>query len=344
MVNKIMKVAMLVKPHDLQIVEMPMPQLSDENSVLIKVHAMGICGSDVHAYHGKLATVSYPRIIGHEVVGEAVQVGSKVNHIKQGDHVVMDPVVSCGQCPACKAGRKNVCKQVKCMGVAVEGGCAEYIILSQENVITIPMDIPWEDAVVIEPYTIGAQVVARGEVTGQDVLLVMGAGPIGLVILQAAKRLGAKVIVSDLMESRLQLAREMGADVTVNSAQQDIASIVNDFTNGYGVDVAVDAVGVPVLFEQALELTAPGGRIVIIGFNPTAAQVPELFITRKELDIRGSRMHANKFPEVVQWVANKEVLTKPLVSHEFPFENITEAFKLLEESPEKTCKVIIKFI
>jgi len=338
-----MKVAMLLKPHDLQIVEMPMPQLSDENSVLIKVHAMGICGSDVHAYHGKLATVSYPRVIGHEVVGEAVQVGSNVKHIKPGDHVVMDPVVSCGECPTCKAGRRNVCKQVKCMGVAVEGGCAEYIILSQQNVLPIPKDIPWEDAVVIEPYTVGAQVVARGEVTKDDIMLVMGAGTIGLVILQAAKRLGAKVIVSDLIESRLKLAREMGADVTVNSAKQDITAIVNDFTHGYGVSVAVDAVGVPTLFEQALELTAPGGRIVIIGFNPTAAQVPELLITRKELDIRGSRMHANKFPEVIQWVVNKEVLTKPLVSHEFSFENIVEAFKLLEESPETTCKVIIKF-
>ena len=343
MVNRMMKVALLVKSHDLQIVERPIPQLSDENSVLIKVHAMGICGSDVHAYHGKLATVSYPRVIGHEVVGEAIKVGANVTNIKPGDHVVMDPVVSCGICPACKAGRKNVCKEVKCMGVAAEGGCAEYIILSQENVLPFPKEIPWKDAVVIEPYTIGAQVVARGEVEKDDIVLVMGAGPIGLVILQAAKRLGAKVIVSDLIESRLKLALEMGADVAVDSSKQNITAIVNDFTNGYGVNVAVDAVGVPALFEQALDLTAPAGRIVIIGFNPTPAQIGELLITRKELDIRGSRMHANKFPEVIQWVANKEVLTKQLVSHEFSFENIVEAFTLLEESPETTCKVIITF-
>lgn len=336
-----MKAAILIKPHELKLVDKAMPELTDDSSVIMKVRAIGICGSDVHAYHGKLATVSYPRTIGHEVVGEITAVGAAVTHIAAGDHAVLDPVVSCGSCPTCLAGRNNVCQDVKCMGVAAEGGAAEYVILPAKNVHVIPKGIAWRDAVLAEPYTVGAQMVARGGVTASDTVLIMGAGTIGLVALQAAKRLGAKVIVSDPLAARLELARQLDADVVINPAAQDVGSIVRELTKGYGVSVAIDAVGVPALFETAVELTAPGGRIVIIGFNPMPASVPELPITRKELDIRGSRMHAHKFPEVIRWLAEKQVKTAPFISHEFAFADIQSAFDLLEQHPEQTCKVII---
>jgi 2-desacetyl-2-hydroxyethyl bacteriochlorophyllide A dehydrogenase len=337
-----MKAAILYGPHDLRLVGMPEPAV-DDRGVLIRVKAMGICGSDVHAYHGKLATVVYPRLIGHEAVGEAVAVGKNVQKIKPGDHVVMDPVVSCGRCPACRSGRGNVCKEVKCMGVAAEGGCAEYIVLPESNVHVIPADLPWPEAALIEPYTIGAQVTSRGEVAAGETLLVMGAGTIGLVILQAAKRRRARVIVTDLSEGRLELARRLDADVTVNPRRQDLAVAVSQFTDGYGVNVAVDAVGLPELFAQAVEYTAPAGRVVILGFNPAPSQVPELPITRKELDIRGSRMHCGKFPEVIGWFAAREVKTTPLISHQFPLDHIHDAFKILEQDPDKTCKVMVTF-
>ena len=211
-----MKTAVLYGPHDLRLVEMPIPVLTDTKSVLVRVRAVGICGSDVHAYHGKLATVSYPRIIGHEVVGEAIEIGSAVTKFQVGDHVVMDPVVSCGECPACLAGRNNVCRDVKCMGVAAEGGCGEYIVLPEANLHRLPAEIPWREAVVAEPYTIGAQVVSRGEVAAGDKVLVMGAGPIGLVILQSAKRLGAQVLVTDLAAGRLELAKLLDADIVID--------------------------------------------------------------------------------------------------------------------------------
>ncbi|HWQ62212.1 MAG TPA: alcohol dehydrogenase catalytic domain-containing protein, partial [Negativicutes bacterium] len=247
-----MKSAILYGPHDLRLVETAMPALTADG-VLIRVKAMGICGSDLHAYHGKLATVVYPRVIGHEVVGEVVEAGKAVSKVKAGDHVVMDPVVSCGSCPACKAGRGNVCRDVKCMGVATEGGCAEYIVLPQGNVHRIPADLPWAEAALIEPYTIGCNVTSRGEVAAGETVLVMGAGPIGLVVLQAAKRRRARVIVTDVSEGRLELARRLDADVTVNPQRQDLAVAVSQFTDGYGVNVAVDAVGLPELFAQGVE-------------------------------------------------------------------------------------------
>lgn len=338
-----MKQAVLLSPHQLQLVDAPMPELPNADSVIMKVKAVGICGSDLHAYHGKLATVSYPRVIGHEVVGEIVAAGENVHHVKVGDHAVLDPVVSCGKCPACMAGRGNVCPEVMCMGVACEGGCAEYVILAGKNVYQIPNDIEWRDAVLMEPYSIGAQVVARGRVNADDTVLVMGAGPIGLVVLQAAKRLGAKVIVTDVIPDRLALAKQLDADLVINPSSENLAEAVAAFTKGFGVTVGVDAVGIPALLEQAVELAAPTGRIVVIGFNPTPAQLSELPITRKELEICGSRMNAGKFPEVISWIAKREVKTGPLVSHVFPFEEIQAAFDLLDASPETTCKVIVVF-
>jgi threonine dehydrogenase-like Zn-dependent dehydrogenase len=338
-----MKVAVITGPHELELVDRLIPSLPDERSVLLKVRAVGICGSDVHGYHGTLATFVYPRVFGHEVVGEIVAVGAEVSHLTIGDHAVMDPVQSCGHCRACRTKRQNVCAQLKCMGVGAEGGCAEYVALPAANVLKIPAAIPWREAVLIEPYTIAAQIVARGEIGAADDVLIMGAGPIGLVTLQAAKRLGAKVMISDVSSNRLRLASELDADVTVNITLQNLAEEVRRFTEGEGMTVAVDAVGLPELFEQAIELTGIAARIVIIGFNPVAARVPELPITRRELDIRGSRLHANKFPEVIDWFARREVKTLPLISHEFDFRDVKNAFSLIERDTDNTCKVILTF-
>lgn len=334
---------MITGPHRLEIVEQPFPGLPDQKSVLVKVRAVGICGSDVHGYHGSLATFVYPRIFGHEVVGEIVAVGSAVTHLAVGDHAVMDPVRSCGRCRACRKGRQNVCGDLKCLGVHADGGCAEYIVLPSDNAHKIPMDIPWREAVLLEPYTIAAQIISRGEVTADDNVLIMGAGPIGLVTLQAAKRLGARVLITDISLNRLRLAAELGADATVNSAAQSLVEEVDRFTDGEGVTVAIDAVGLPELFEQAIEVTGVAAKIVIVGFNPDFAKIAELPITKRELDIRGSRLHANKFPEVIQWVANKEVDPAPLISHEFAFLDISNAFSLIEKNPDDTCKIIITF-
>ena len=338
-----MKAAVITGPHKLEFTERPIPVLPDQKSVLMKVRAVGICGSDVHGYHGSLATFVYPRVFGHEVVGEIAAVGSEVTHIAVGDHAVMDPVLSCGHCRACRTKRQNVCVQLRCMGVTAEGGCAEYVVLPAANVHKIPAELPWREAVLIEPYTIAAQMTARGEISADDYVLIMGAGPIGLVTLQAAKRLGAKVMITDLSPNRLRLAAELDADVVVDTRTQNLAQEVERFTDGEGVTVAIDAVGLPELFEQALELTGTAARIVIIGFDPRPAKVPELPITRRELDIRGSRLHADKFPEVIEWFANREVKTTPLISHEFDFLDARKAFALIEQSPETTCKVILTF-
>ncbi len=338
-----MKSVVLTNARSLEIQDHPMPKITKTDDILIRVKAVGICGSDVHAYDGSLTTIKYPRTIGHEVVGEVTAVGTAVTHVKAGDRVVMDPVVSCGKCLPCRNGRRNVCRDVKCMGVAAEGGAAEYIVLPAINVVKMPADIPWRDAVLAEPFTIGANSTAQARVVPGDMALVMGAGTIGLVSMQAAKLRGARVMIADIMDNRLKLATTLGADRVVNTQKEDLSAAVTEFTGGEGVTVFIDAVGVPALLVLGTELTAPTGRVVALGLTGDQLTIPQASISKKELELIGSRMHANRFPEVLGWISEKKIQTGPMVTHSFPFTQAQAAFDLIEKSPQTTCKVILTF-
>lgn len=338
-----MKSVVLTQARKIEIQEHPVPQVNNPDDVLIRVKAVGICGSDVHAYDGSLSTIRYPRTIGHEVVGEVVSVGTAVEHVQPGDHVAMDPVVSCGQCLPCLNGRRNVCRDVKCMGVAAEGGAAEFIVLPAGNVVKMPMNLPWKDAVLAEPFTIGSNATARARVAPGDMALVMGAGTIGLVSMQAARQRGATVMIADIVDSRLALAKKLGADRIVNTKREDLAAAVSDFTGGEGVTVYIDAVGAPWSLAMGMELTAPTGRVVALGLSADELKFPQSAISRKELELVGSRMHSNRFPEAIGWISEGKVQTGPMVTHSFPFTQAQAAFDLIEKSPETTCKVLLTF-
>jgi len=168
---------------------MPLPT---EGEVLVRVKAAGICGSDLHIYRGERSDVALPRILGHELVGEVESVGSGVTRFSRGDRVTVDPVVSCGKCVSCRRGYDNLCSSVKCLGVQVDGGYCDYIAVPEEKVYSLPLGLAWEKAALIEPFSIGAEVLARSEVREGDKVLVIGAGTIGLCILQAMKLAGRK--------------------------------------------------------------------------------------------------------------------------------------------------------
>jgi L-gulonate 5-dehydrogenase len=218
----------------------------------------------------------------------------------------------------------------------------EYLMLPVASVHEFSKDISWEEAALIEPFTIAAQTLARGRVSGDDTLVIYGAGPIGLVILQGAKRLGTKVAIIDIVDQRLKMAKELGADLVINSRREEVVEKVFQFTGGEGPSVIVEAVGMPALLEQAVEMASPAARIVNLGFTSQPSQIAELPITKKELEIIGSRLHNNKFPEVIGWLERKEVQAKPLVSHAFDFIDVQEAIELMEKKPEETCKVILR--
>ena len=339
-----MKAVEVIEPGRLVISERPMPSIPEGNEVVVRIKAAGICGSDSHIYHGRSAFASYPRIIGHEMAGEIYQTGNSVDGLKPGDKVVIDPVVSCGSCYACRIGRHNVCSSVKVIGVHLDGGYREYIKVDAGNVYKLPQDMPWEFAATVEPYSIAAESVERGQLTAEDTVLICGAGPIGLVILQAVKRTGARAAVMDIVDSRLEKALSMGADMAINTKRDDLMKSIMDFTGNEGVNLIFEATGNIGIIELSVSrLVSQAGRVVVLGFPTEPARIAPIDIMKRELDIKGSRLNRNKFPEVIEWLKAKEVDPSKLISHVFPFDEIQKAFDLSDAEPENVCKIILTF-
>ncbi|KUK13600.1 MAG: Zn-dependent oxidoreductase [Synergistetes bacterium] len=338
-----MKAIVVVKPNLLLIEDRPFPKIEADNQVLVRVKAGGICGSDLHIYRGESPVATYPRVIGHEIVGEVIETGPAVNKVKKGDRVAVEPVFSCGQCYPCKTGRPNVCEKLEVFGVHRDGGFQEYIVIPETNLHVFSKEIEWNDAVIIEPFTIAAEVAERGFVMREDHVFIIGAGPIGLCILQYLKVVfEVKCGICDVIEERLKRAEEIGADFVVNVSNSDLEhEVYKHFPKG--ANVVVDAVGFPETFESALKLASSAGRIVLLGFDKRASSIPQAPITLKGLTISGSRLQAGKFPHIVELFNKRKLSGKNLVTHVFPFERVMDTFELIEKSPEKVCKVVLSF-
>ena len=339
-----MKVIQVNKPGELVIIDKPEPTSPGSAEAIVRIKAAGICGSDVHIFHGKNPFAIYPRILGHEAAGEVVQIGEAVTNVNIGDHVVVDNVFSCGKCYACRIGRPNVCIDVKVLGVHVDGVFSELIKLPADHLYPAPVEVPWEMAATMEPYAIAAEAVDRGQVGVGDTVLICGAGPIGLVILQVCKNLGARVLIMDIVDSRLQAARAMGADAVVNTKTDDLEAAVKEFTAGEGINVAMEATGVISILELIIaKLMSPAGRVVVLGFPVEPAKIAPADIMKRELDIKGSRLNNRKFAEVVRWFAEKKVDPTGLVSHVLPYTDVEKGMELFANHPEEVCKILIKF-
>jgi L-gulonate 5-dehydrogenase len=335
------KAVYVKEPHSLEIVELPEPA-AGRGEALVRVRAAGICGSDMHIYHGTNPLAKYPRIIGHEFAGEIIALGEGVRNLSVGDHVAVDPVTSCGACYPCSIGRRNVCAKLEVFGVHRDGGMVERVAVPAANAHVIPKDWAWEKGALAEPFSIAANVLSRAQCTEKDRVLVMGAGPIGLTVLMGAVLLGARVAVADVLDSRLDVARKLGAEHVVNSGRKNLDEEMLRWTGGDGVPLIVDAVCNPALFPSLLRMASPAGRVAHLGFSETPSPVVPLDITKKELSIIGSRLNCNMFPRVIEWFG-KGLEPEELISHTFPLSRTLDAFKLVEEKPLETRKVLLTF-
>ncbi|HDS8267336.1 TPA: Zn-dependent oxidoreductase, partial [Escherichia coli] len=282
-----MKSILIEKPNQLSIIEREIPTPS-AGEVRVKVKLAGICGSDSHIYRGHNPFAKYPRVIGHEFFGVIDAVGEGVESARVGERVAVDPVVSCGHCYPCSIGKPNVCTTLAVLGVHADGGFSEYAVVPAKNAWKIPEAVADQYAVMIEPFTIAANVTGHGQPTENDTVLVYGAGPIGLTIVQVLKGVYnvKNVIVADRIDERLEKAKESGADWAINNSQTPLGEIFDE--KGIQPTLVIDAACHPSILKEAVTLASPAARIVLMGFSSEPSEVIQQGITGKELSIFSS--------------------------------------------------------
>lgn len=338
-----MKAIKVPEPFQIVIEEVAEPQIVSAWDVKIRITSGGICGSDIGIWNGTNSLATYPRVIGHEFGGIVTETGSSVTTVKQGDKVAVDPVISCGRCYACRIGRHNVCSELEVLGVHRDGGFCEYVCVPESNVHKFQTDFDETMLSVAEPFTIGMEINRRGQIAPGDQVLIMGAGPIGIAAMQVAKKNKAQVMMTDLVASRLEKAKAMGADQTVLVSEQDLEAEIAAFTNGEGIPVVVDTVCIPSSFEQAVQLACPAGRVVVLGLKNQPSRITMADITKKELTIVGSRLNCNCFEEVIAGLEEGTLKPQDFVTHVFGCDEVEKAFETIREHPQDVLKAVIVF-
>ncbi|PWC20474.1 Zn-dependent oxidoreductase [Brenneria roseae subsp. roseae] len=337
-----MKSIVIQQPNTLVIEERSLSQPS-AGEVRVKVKLAGICGSDSHIYRGHNPFAKYPRVIGHEFFGVIDAVGDGVDPARLGERVSVDPVVSCGHCYPCSIGKPNVCTSLVVLGVHRDGGFSEYSVVPSKNAYHIPDDIPDEFAVMVEPFTISANVTAQVKPTEQDVVLIYGAGPMGLTSVQVLKGVYKvkEIIVVDRIPERLEMAQRNGADRVINNTSLSLKEELDALN--IKPTLIIDAACHPSILQEAITIASPAARIAIMGFSSEPCQVSQQGITSKELSIFSSRLNANKFPIVIDWLKNKSIDPSKLITHQFEYQQVIQAIEVFEKDQKNCCKVLLTF-
>lgn len=312
--------------------------------VKIRVKACGICGSDVHGYLGLTGRRLEPMIMGHEFAGEIVETGEGVIKSLPGDRVAAYPVDFCGECKMCREGNVHLCMNKKAYGVLdVDGAFAEYICVPEKCCFPLQEVISYAVGSLMEPLAVAYRGVSHaGDLEGKNVLLV-GTGTIGLLALACVKMKNpAKILVSDLSDSRLELAKKMGADILINPGREEFKKKVLEETDGLGVDVAIEAVGAAPTVQQAMSALAFGGKAIWIGNNKPMIEINMQEIVTRELSVFGSFLYGyGEFKEVVELLNSGSLNVKPLISREIRLEQVPEYFEKLAHQPGELIKVVM---
>jgi L-gulonate 5-dehydrogenase len=326
-----MKALILSAPQQLAIGTIADP-VCGPHDVLLRPLATGICAGDQYLYAGRSPYAKYPLIGGHEICGLVARTGESVTRVKVGDRAVIEPVVGCGHCYSCRHGRPNCCMNFCLIGLHRPGGFAEQVVAPEQNVHRIPAGLDPVLASFAEPLTIGLHACRRAAVESAEYVLILGAGPIGLAVLECAKLRGARVVVSDLNPDRLAVAAKLGAE-TILAGAELLPTILGQ-TGNAGADVVIEATGAPAAIESTIDLVAPGGRIVIVGLvkKGTNVSFPGLDFTRKEVNLLGSRNSTNAFPEAIALLA-AGAIHYPAVATKFSLWEGPEVFARLHANP-----------
>lgn len=336
-----MKALVYEGPERVEMRDVGKPEIGPDE-VLIKTKFAGVCGTDLHILGGRFP-VKEGVIIGHEASGIVEEVGEDVQTIKLGEEVVCAPYLFCGECIPCRAGRYNVCMNRRHLGIEVDGLFAEYFKLPAYAVYPAPEGMSLEEGAVVEPASVGYHAVQRVSPTPSDSVVIIGAGPIGLLILESISAFGCqKIIVSELIDKRLRLAETLGAHRVVNPDRENLKEIVKEETDGVGADIVIEAVGIPETVAETVGLVRSAGKICIVGLSREPVEFDFLSLVRREIDIITSDASRMGYEKIHELVAKKIIDVRPLITHTFQLEDIGKAFDVATKRQE-SIKVLIAF-
>jgi threonine dehydrogenase-like Zn-dependent dehydrogenase len=336
-----LKAISMPAPGQIEAVDTPEPRMGPED-VLVEIRYVGLCGSDLGMYRGTFAIGTYPRIPGHEVSGVIIAKGENVpDSICTGDRVTLWPYTECGVCSACRVGRSNCCQFNETLGLQRDGAMVEHFAIHCSKAFASGL-LTLQELALVEPMSVGYHAANRGQVSEVDSVLVMGCGTIGMGVIAASVRKGATVIAADIDESKLQLAVRFGAQHTINSTQQDLMEEVGRLTGGEGVDVAIEAVGLPETFRLAVDAVCYAGRVVYVGYAKEEVCYDTTQFVRKELDIRGSRNALRVFPGVIKMLEGRQQPFDALITTVYPFSQAKRAFRDWDANPGAFAKILIE--
>jgi len=332
----------------MEMTDIPTPGIRHDSDVLIRMHTVGVCGSDVHYYEtGQIGSqvVSYPFAVGHEGSGIVEAVGKAVTRVKSGDRIAIEPAISCFKCDQCLAGRPHTCRKLLFLGCPgqVEGCLSEHIVMPEASCFPIPDAMSFEQAALSEPLSIGLYAVKRSVPMPGARIAILGSGPIGLSVLLIAKAQGAgEIYVTDKIDSRLDLARKFSSGWTGNPEKQDIVKEILSCCPG-GVDAVFECCGQQEALDQAVDLLAPGGKLMLIGIPPTLERVAFHIDTlrRQELCIQNVRRQNHCVQPALDMIESGKIDVDAMVTHHFPFEDTRTAFDLVSDYSDGVVKAII---
>jgi 2-desacetyl-2-hydroxyethyl bacteriochlorophyllide A dehydrogenase len=334
-----MKAIVINAPKDISIKEISNPERR-ENEVLIKVRGMGICGSDIAAYKGINPLVTYPRIIGHEIAGEVLEVPRGETKMIPGDRVIIEPSVYCGKCYPCMNRRTNCCENLAVRGVHIDGGMSEFCFHPHHLIHKAPADVSWKRLAMVEPLTISIHAVKRARLAKGEHVVVTGSGPIGLLAALYALVIGAIPIIVDPIDERLALVRSLGIPHGINPVKESAVERIKEITGGRMAEAVIEASGSDAAIRSSIDYVAYSGRISLVGWPKGEVSLMTAMFTKKELDVMGSRNSLRDFPESIDLIAGNKIDVASLVTRTVSFEEIPAVVKEMAAYPEKFMKVV----
>jgi len=328
----------------LQVQEVPTP-VPGTSEVRIRIQASGLCSSDLHYMKGDSPVAKMPIILGHEVAGVVDEIGPGVTTVKAGDQVAVHYLITCGTCDLCRSGNENFCSDCRMIGKTIDGGFAEYIVVPQANAIAVPSDVPIEYAAlagdaIATPY----HAVKLAPVKEGDRVMILGLGGLGIHAVQLPRLFGAATVIAvDVSEAKLVLARQLGADHTINPVREDMAAAIRRVTAGKGVDVAIELIGLKETLEAAVQSLAPRGRMVVVGICPDKIEVDSYNdILLKEAVITGNCDHlASDMREILPLIQQQRLDLSHSVSRRIKLSEINEGFRILRSRENDPVRIVI---